>query len=564
VNISQIEKISIIKKAILSHDIISFDIFDTLISRPYTKPNHLFYHMEQCLNLDGFAEARMNAERLARKNKIHEDITFEDIWKLMPQKFRQAQELELNFEEKLLKRNDDIYNLYKFACDNNKKIAFISDMYLPKEFLVKVLAKNGFSDFDFFYLSGEKGYVKHTGNLFKKFLSEEKINPKNMLHIGDHKKSDKKIPTKLGIDCFNISTKLNRFMESNKCYKFKNLIKNNKKSLSISIILSLLSEKYTDTPISSKNVQDYFYNLGYCFGGAVGYGFSKYILEKTEQENASNLLFIARDGYILEQIVKILSPKPLNTFYVYAQRALKEKFNLDNNSNQNAEEAINDYKEYLRSLGIDFNEKIAILDSGASTFSAQRILEKVIGKKLLGIYTIITSPKNKVAYDINCKTWANNKNDFLYITSLIELLFTSKEFPICDIKGNKPIYLEPTKEEILRCELYPFISLGILDFINDIKNRLGDLLISFQAPDVNEYVKYFDINLTPIDKEMLNSIYYASDTTHNRYKHTVFRLICKLTKHPKYWGYRYNAKVKSMIEDAFLKLQKLSIRTSND
>ena len=35
-----------IKQKILKHDVISFDIFDTLILRPYVKPTDLFEHLD--------------------------------------------------------------------------------------------------------------------------------------------------------------------------------------------------------------------------------------------------------------------------------------------------------------------------------------------------------------------------------------------------------------------------------------------------------------------------------------------------------------------------------------
>lgn len=54
-------------KSILSEvDVVSFDIFDTLLLRPYARPTDLFLHLEKLYNKPNFAIARMRAEEYAR------------------------------------------------------------------------------------------------------------------------------------------------------------------------------------------------------------------------------------------------------------------------------------------------------------------------------------------------------------------------------------------------------------------------------------------------------------------------------------------------------------------
>ncbi len=49
------------------YDIISFDIFDTLITRNMYEPNDIFKLMEEKLNIESFTEKRQLAENEARK-----------------------------------------------------------------------------------------------------------------------------------------------------------------------------------------------------------------------------------------------------------------------------------------------------------------------------------------------------------------------------------------------------------------------------------------------------------------------------------------------------------------
>ena len=56
-----------LKKYINKTDIVSFDIFDTLLIRPYINPEDVFEKLEQIYSIPGFADARKVA---CRNNSI--------------------------------------------------------------------------------------------------------------------------------------------------------------------------------------------------------------------------------------------------------------------------------------------------------------------------------------------------------------------------------------------------------------------------------------------------------------------------------------------------------------
>lgn len=110
-----------IKKLILKHDVISFDIFDTLLTRPYINPYDLLKHVEKYTNRTGFAENRYNAECNARCISSKEDITFDEIYKFVSEKYRDLKSVELDFEYNLLRPNNKVKEIYNFAKENNKR-----------------------------------------------------------------------------------------------------------------------------------------------------------------------------------------------------------------------------------------------------------------------------------------------------------------------------------------------------------------------------------------------------------------------------------------------------------
>lgn len=96
--------------------VISFDVFDTLIVRPtLAVPSDLF---DKLSTTPGFKSARIEAERIARTQSAKEDITLEEIYKvLMPtasdEELKLAMEREINAELKVCKANKPALKFFK-------------------------------------------------------------------------------------------------------------------------------------------------------------------------------------------------------------------------------------------------------------------------------------------------------------------------------------------------------------------------------------------------------------------------------------------------------------------
>ena len=112
-----------IKSQIDKHDIISFDIFDTLLLRPYVKPTDLFFHLEHIEEIWWFRDNRIKAEQVARQ--IHsdkEEITIDDIYNELTEPFVKLKDKELELERKTLFPNPEMKEVFNYAKNNNKKI----------------------------------------------------------------------------------------------------------------------------------------------------------------------------------------------------------------------------------------------------------------------------------------------------------------------------------------------------------------------------------------------------------------------------------------------------------
>jgi len=177
-----------------NYDVISFDVFDTCIFRPFKKPTDLFYIFSNELNLKGFINARIEAETISRltTKKPNYEIDIYDIYtqlsKMMPIKIDDA-EIEFELEKKFCYANEFILKVFKELKCNGKKLIAISDMYLPKQVIEEILNKNGFIGFDKIFVSNEAKQCKSNGKLFK-WAKREYKEFKSFIHIGDNYTAD--------------------------------------------------------------------------------------------------------------------------------------------------------------------------------------------------------------------------------------------------------------------------------------------------------------------------------------------------------------------------------------
>ena len=63
-----------------SFDVLSLDLFETLLVRPFVKPVDAFIHLEKKRNIIGFAIKRNKAEVAAKKKATNEKCTLDEIY----------------------------------------------------------------------------------------------------------------------------------------------------------------------------------------------------------------------------------------------------------------------------------------------------------------------------------------------------------------------------------------------------------------------------------------------------------------------------------------------------
>lgn len=308
------EEVKKLKKLIDENNVISFDVFDTLLLRNILKPTDLFlllnsYTLENC-QIENFYEERIKAESESRVGHENNETTIENIYEVLSKKFnkdlQKVMEKELELEEKFLVANPWMQEIYTYAKKKKKKVLAISDMYLPKKFIQKILEKNGYK-LDEIYVSSEKFQVKGNGSLFEYVKNEEKINPEKWLHIGDNEISDYEAPKKIGINAYH-------YLSISKRSGFAN----NTQTVEESILKGIEQNEIFAT---TKELSDWEI-FGIKYVSPLYYGFTNWIYQLTKHKD--NIYFLARDGYAIKQVYEMFTRKlnkNIDTYYLYCSRA---------------------------------------------------------------------------------------------------------------------------------------------------------------------------------------------------------------------------------------------------
>lgn len=542
-----------IKELISNHQIISFDIFDTLILRPFVEPTDLFKYIEVVYDIKGFASERITAEKKARQNKKTEDVTLIEIYSYIKKQYKSYMKVEMDCELNFTMANSEMKKIYDYAVSENKEIIIISDMYLSQNFLKKILEKNGYANYKNIYISSKIGKTKLSGNLYKYVLEDIKCKASEILHIGDNIKSDINSAKNLELNTFYYQKVIEQYFNKNQKAK---LFWDNNKNLTTSIMLMLMAIK------EQQGYTNYWKRIGYEYGGPVCFSFINWLYKETKKEKINQVLFVARDGYTLQKIYELFSNHIKNK-YIYAPRifntlglleyknsdvaqvdtilkryhsyypedasvenikTLSEKNSFILEHKQEIKKVsnnfFNEYVQYIKSQKVKENN-IAIIDSITTKLSSQRLISKALNQKVMGFYWTYTNQAVEIANQQKEKIIAYYPGfefgkDLIY-WDFMELLMTSPEPPIEAIINNKIQYKKSiSNEEKYRNKIYPDISEGSISFAEDIL-KIFKYLPNFEAKTVMQWLNI--LANYPEEQDIINftEVKHAFDSNHSKY-----------------------------------------------
>jgi len=363
--VKSVDNKALLAKA-LQCDIVTFDVFDTLITRLVLQPEDVFKLVEaRAMKLGfgkGFATRRQQAEQRCYV-KYGDRTSLQLIYKelqgfSLPEK-EQLQALELELELKVVLPRKEVQELLLTLVEQGKRVILCSDMYLSSEFIQELLYHCGYPQDLELWVSNEVGLGKHDGKLWEQFFSEHKH--EKTLHIGDNRVADGLYVEYYGHEACVLANPYDSFTNS-EAYPY--LAAYIDASLGASLIFGYLVHRVLyNSPFGAKPELK---ELGAVWMGPALGAFLEWLVA---QQDDSMLLFLTREGYVLQPLYEQycqelgIAMQPHSLFYASRTAVMAAAFTSKE-----------DVKE---SLDIEFNGTFRQLLEGRFNLTLSAVDEKI-------------------------------------------------------------------------------------------------------------------------------------------------------------------------------------------
>ena len=516
--------------AMEGYDAVSFDVYDTLVVRPYVSPVDVFLHMERIHGAEGFARLREDAEEDVRR-RVRGEITLEQVYDALDPRFRHLMDAEVELESRITVANPETVGMMRAALDSGRRVFLISDMYLSSEVIEGMLHRCGITGYHAFYVSTEHGATKHEGSLFRKVSEEQGVPLDRILHVGDNRRGDQSVPRSLGMGVFPYERPIDVHLGSHN--GFRRYLRSGDR-LSRSIILSI--DMMLERGMIGTTDGDLWFRLGRRFGGPIIHSYAKYVAENVDPD--ARLLFASRDGYSVRRVFSDMMPDHDDTAYVHVQRIFsyvltdstipRGRMDLPNRRtdrfehgkvvsrvryllgffsddlgldsipddpdeavrlyNDNADlldslrdERSRDYSQYIRDVCAGA-EDVELVDCTTMKYTSQRLVEGILGRPIRGHYFVTLADS-----DLGHDTYHVRRGfqfDWGYI-NIPEFFMCSPELPIKGWSSGSPVFnVDSPGWEMHRAEVFGDISDGECEYSSLVRGIFGDSCPMFDYQSV--------------------------------------------------------------------------------
>lgn len=196
---------------LLDYDLISFDVFHTLVNRTVYHPDDIFRLTEVEISAEGkgkreFVSLRRQAEKqafLRLQDRCTLSAIYEELQKLAQITDEERERWKQTELETMIQYScprEDILWVYEELKKRKKQILIITDSYLERADLERLLQKNGYKGYQELWLSNEMGGNKEDGTMWEMFL--KKYKRVFSIHVGNHVCGDIQKPSALLKDTY--------------------------------------------------------------------------------------------------------------------------------------------------------------------------------------------------------------------------------------------------------------------------------------------------------------------------------------------------------------------------
>lgn len=324
-NVESISKAELLR-CVEEHDVVSFDLFDTLIMRNTLFSTDVYEIVEgrlkqRGIKIEGFAGKRLECEKhLAKKGSL----ALTEIYQYMLEQYHiegvsaeMLADMEWSVDNDLLLPRKEMCEMVSQLYQDGKEVYIVSDTYYTKEQLKYLNDKFGIVVTDIF-ASCEYGTSK-TQKLYS--YLKECIENKTCLHIGDDSVADVDYAAKFGLDTFKIYSGM-ELLESVGYMGMWGQVE----TLADRIKLGMFIAKLFNTPFQFESSEKKIsvltaYDIGYLFAAPVITDFVIWFDKMVQKYQIPNVWMGARDGYLLKKLYDYLKGQEDSVYFLTSRTA---------------------------------------------------------------------------------------------------------------------------------------------------------------------------------------------------------------------------------------------------
>ncbi len=332
------------RRLVKEADVVSFDLFDTLVVRSVARPVDAFRLAHELFNdrtphylTDEVAPVRFAAEVALREEAVAagtsaDAVTLEAIYRrttdlagLTPEMTSALAEAELAAERLLLRPVTGMVDLLQFSADEGKPVLVVSDTYLSRAFVEEVLDSIGVPTGYDLWLSSERQAAKADGSIWAQIVAT--YADRRILHFGDNLVGDVIHPRAFQVTAEPVTNPARAYREGsgstqalNGDWTFRHLeidefrLKNVHRSL----VAGLAANQLSGEPGPSAA-----YAVGYGAFGPALLGFVQWLHRTATGHGRDHLYFLARDGQVMKRAYEAYwGEQALPASYLAASRRL--------------------------------------------------------------------------------------------------------------------------------------------------------------------------------------------------------------------------------------------------
>ncbi len=328
-------------------DVVSFDVFDTLLWRTVPEPVDVFEMIGRRLHDNGtiaseigpesFARLRQRAElrcrhRFMARNEIPE-VSLREIYSTLPTWIfggvdaADAVDVEVDVECDVTVVDLEVAALATLAQKHGARLVCVSDTYFSESDLRRLLDRTPLHDVEFerMFVSSQYRVGKGSG-IWKSVIAALDVEPSRIVHIGDNDEVDVKAPAEHGIRTVHHAQRtpqLTTILQREGVLGQRNPLEPKPWLDPKGGDFGLTALRSKTVEVAGPGVDNPFWRFGASVLGPVFTGFAEWVIQQAEANRQDTVYCVMREGEFMSRLIDgaaIASGSPVQTKTLWLSR----------------------------------------------------------------------------------------------------------------------------------------------------------------------------------------------------------------------------------------------------